>query len=163
MPDRSNGRLGAGSGMALWLPSKFDVRRLDEPMRYRATARPLYLVKEIAVVSQTELVVAPVPMTVDPRIEMKLIPKHARVTEFDVSIMVGTEQSYVHGHCPYLLPRADCGLGQRYTQAMRHADTCDRRHRSTSLTSQDYRRLAESLAADAQDTRRSAETPLRHL
>ena len=101
--------------MALWLPSKFDVRRLDEPMRYRSTAPPLYLVKEIAVVSQTELVVAPVPMTVDPRIEMKLIPKHARVTEFDVSIMVGTEQSYVHGHCPYLLPRADCGLGQRYT------------------------------------------------
>jgi len=90
----------------------------DASMSQCATApRPdhFYLVKEIAVVSQTELVVAPVPMTVDPRIEMKLIPKHARVTEFDVSIMVGTEQSYVHGHCPYLLPRADCGLGQRYT------------------------------------------------
>jgi len=44
----------------------------------------------IAVLSQPKLVVAPVSVASYGRIELKPIPKHLRVREFDVTIMMST-------------------------------------------------------------------------
>src|SRR5688572_15791553 len=113
MPGRSNGLLRVGTGI-LGSPNELDVGRLDEPTPHLAAAPPLYLVKKIPIVGHTELVVTPVPMTVNSRLKLEVIAKHPRVADLNVPIMVGTEQSHVHDHSPYLLPRADCWLGHRH-------------------------------------------------
>jgi hypothetical protein len=70
--------------------------------------------QHIAVLSQPKLVVAPVSVARYGRIELKPIPKHLRVPEFNVTIMMSTQQPDTEGRGPLFVTRPTSSLRKHY-------------------------------------------------